>query len=83
MTAFEHTIDAVDDLQPLYRQPSDVVMSKETLVLDQGCRDFIARATFVAVGTSDSDGRLDVSPRGGPAGFVVVKLGLAGAGRGV
>lgn len=72
MTEFSHTIDNAADLHPLYREPSEGVLAKETPVLDHGCRDFIARSTFVAIGTSSPDGQLDTSPRGGPAGFVKV-----------
>ena len=72
MTAFEHTIRSVDELSNLYRAPSDGVVAKETPVLDPGCRDFIEQSTFVLVGTSSSEGKQDVSPRGGPAGFVKV-----------
>ena len=69
---FTATIDNVDTLSELYRPPSEVVQNKDTVVLDQGCRDFIAQSTFVVVGTSNTDGQLDTSPRGGPAGFVKV-----------
>ncbi|MEM1334527.1 MAG: MSMEG_1061 family FMN-dependent PPOX-type flavoprotein [Actinomycetota bacterium] len=69
---FDSTIDDAAALRELYRPPTDAVLDKETDVLDDGCRDFIARSTFVLVGTSSPDGLLDVSPRGGPAGFVKV-----------
>lgn len=69
---FEDVVEAGDDLAQYYRAPNEMVLAKETEVLDDGCRDFIARSTFVLVGTSDADGKLDVSPRGGPAGFVKV-----------
>jgi PPOX class probable FMN-dependent enzyme len=72
MTAFEHTVSSVDELSNLYRSPSDGVVNKETPVLDHGCRDFIKQSTFVLVGTSSLEGKQDVSPRGGPAGFVKV-----------
>ena len=69
---FASIVPDVAALRELYRDPSQGVLDKETEVLDGGCRDFIARSTFVLVATSDSDGRLDVSPRGGPQGFVKV-----------
>ncbi|MEL6892299.1 MAG: MSMEG_1061 family FMN-dependent PPOX-type flavoprotein [Actinomycetota bacterium] len=69
---FESTIDDRASLREIYREPSDAVLAKETETLDEGCRDFIVRSTFVLVATSDTAGRLDVSPRGGPAGFVKV-----------
>ena len=70
--SFEHVVESVDDLAGLYRQPTAAVLDKETHELDDGCRRFIERSTFVLIGTSDAHGHLDVSPRGGPAGFVKV-----------
>lgn len=70
--AFSDTIDSLDGLRELYREPTDAVTGKETSILDQGCRDFIGASTFVVVSTSDGAGYLDTSPRGGPAGFVKV-----------
>ena len=40
--------------------------------LDRHCRAFIALSPFLALGTSDSDGHQDVSPRGDPPGSVKV-----------
>ena len=69
---FTSTIESVDELRTLYRAPTDAVLEKETQTFDQGCVDFIAASTLVLVGTSDTDGHLDTSPQGGPAGFVKV-----------
>lgn len=67
------TIDSVAGLREVYREPSQTSLDKEIDHLDQHCRDFIAHAPFVVVATSTADGeRLDVSPKGGPAGFVHV-----------
>jgi PPOX class probable FMN-dependent enzyme len=40
--------------------------------LDRRCRDFIARCPFVLLGSTNTDGTADVSPKGGPPGFVKV-----------
>jgi uncharacterized protein len=40
--------------------------------LDGHCREFIARSPFVLVATADDRGNCDVSPKGGPPGFVDV-----------
>lgn len=40
--------------------------------LDRHCRAFIALSPFVVLGTSDAEGRQDVSPRGDAPGFVTV-----------
>jgi PPOX class probable FMN-dependent enzyme len=38
--------------------------------LDVHCRHFIELSPFLVLGTSDAEGRQDVSPRGDPPGFV-------------
>jgi PPOX class probable FMN-dependent enzyme len=68
---FDHTLDLAG-LEALYRQPSALVRSKKKPVLDELSIAFVRAAPFVLVGTCDASGRLDVSPRGGPAGFVQV-----------
>jgi hypothetical protein len=65
-------IETVDDLLALYPEPSERVRTKKRDALDDGLRAVIAASTFVLLATSDADGRCDVSPRGGPAGFVKV-----------
>lgn len=69
---FGDVITSVEGLREIYREPHKLAANKATDHLDQGCRDFIALSTMVLVGTADPDGRQDVSPRGGPAGFVRV-----------
>mgnify|MGYP000668014427 CR=1 FL=1 len=69
---FGRVISSVEGLRQHYREPHKLAANKAIDHLDQGCRDFIARATMVLIGTADADGRQDVSPRGGPAGFVRV-----------
>jgi PPOX class probable FMN-dependent enzyme len=59
-------------LAELYRAPSQLVASKKTALLDDASRGIVARSPFVLVGTDGADGGLDVSPRGGPPGFVRV-----------
>ncbi|CAL9376577.1 hypothetical protein SUDANB120_00969 [Streptomyces sp. enrichment culture] len=71
------TLDATavrdtDALRALYEQPGELVRRKEVDRLHDVARDFIARASLVFVATAGADGRCDVSPRGGPAGFVTV-----------
>lgn len=72
MASFEHTITEVAGLRDHYREPSHLVKNKATDHLDDGCRSFIARSTFVLIGTSSAAGAEDVSPKGGHPGFVKV-----------
>jgi PPOX class probable FMN-dependent enzyme len=65
-------IDSTDQLVELYRSPHRMVASKKMAVLDDASRGIVERAPFVLIATSGDDGSLDVSPRGGPPGFVRV-----------
>jgi PPOX class probable FMN-dependent enzyme len=64
------TTDA--ELRTLYRRPGQGSLDKEVGHLDAHCRDFIAHAPFAVLATTDGDGRVDTSPKGGPPGFVSV-----------
>jgi len=68
----DHVISTRDQLRALYRQPSKLVVDKEQPTIDAATRTFIERSPFLLIGTVDSDGAADVSPRGGPSGFVQV-----------
>jgi uncharacterized protein len=65
-------ITTVEALRGMYREPSEMVRAKVQPSLDPLSTKFIERATFLTIATVGSDGRVDVSPRGGPSGFVRV-----------
>ena len=69
---FANVIDNETELRELYRMPHDGTRQKVLNSLDQHARNFIDTAPFVLVGTTSPDGTGDVSPKGGPPGFVVV-----------
>jgi hypothetical protein len=69
---FDRVITTESELRDVYRMPGDVVVQKVVGRLDRHARTFIDAAPFVLVGTASLDGTADVSPKGGPAGFVVV-----------
>ena len=69
---FAETIASLEDLRTIYRTPSPLVIGKERQAIDAASREFIERSRFAVVGTFDTDGNPDVSPRGGPSGFVRV-----------
>jgi PPOX class probable FMN-dependent enzyme len=51
----------------------EVVVSHKTIDhIDDICRRFIAASPFVMVASRGADGRLDLSPKGDPPGFVAV-----------
>jgi PPOX class probable FMN-dependent enzyme len=58
-------------LRALYGEPSDGAIAKEIDYVHPHYRAMIEASPFMVMATSGPDG-LDVSPRGDPAGFVVV-----------
>ena len=72
MGAFEQVVGNVEALRELYPEPHGLTMKKEVSSLDEHCRAFVGLSPLVLVGTAAADGRCDVSPRGGPPGFVTV-----------
>lgn len=68
---FDGVITTESELREVYRMPGDVVVQKVLGGLDRHAHTFIQAAPFVLIGTASPDGTADVSPKGGPAGFVV------------
>lgn len=69
---FEDVVQSEEELRTVYRPPSEGARRKQIDRLDDNCRAFIAHSPFVLVGTADAEGNCDVSPKGGPPGFVLV-----------
>ena len=69
---FHDVIRSEAELREVYRNPSVSVQHKVLDRLDGHARGFIAASPFVLVGTASPDGTGDVSPKGGPPGFVTV-----------
>jgi PPOX class probable FMN-dependent enzyme len=69
---FEEVIETRERLRELSRQPSQRARNKVIDRIDDICRRFIAASPFVMVASRGADGRLDLSPKGDPAGFVTV-----------
>jgi len=59
-------------LRELTGQPSRRAVNKVIDHIDAVCRRFIAASPFMIVASRGADGRIDVSPKGDPAGFVAV-----------
>jgi uncharacterized protein len=69
---FSDVVANIEAVREIYRMPAAGTKQKVLGSLDQHARAFIAASPFVLMGTSSPDGTADVSPKGGPAGFVVV-----------
>ena len=63
-------VESIAQLREIYALPRDRAVRKQLSSLDRHCRRFIETSPFLVLSTSDADGRLDASPRGGPVGFV-------------
>lgn len=70
---FNATITSQAQLRGLMGEPvHPIVVAKTMAALDGHCRTFIDRSPFVLISSADRDGRMDISPKGDPAGFVRV-----------
>ncbi|MFD9245054.1 MSMEG_1061 family FMN-dependent PPOX-type flavoprotein [Streptomyces sp. NPDC059556] len=68
-------LDAVSDqeaLRRVYELPGDAAVRKQTTAPTEQTKRLIGCSSLVLVASADADGNCDVSPRGGPAGFVAV-----------
>jgi PPOX class probable FMN-dependent enzyme len=72
MDLFDSAIPDEAGLRELYELPSEVVARKQIDHLDEHCRRYLALCRFALVASADAQGRADVTPRGGPAGFISV-----------
>ncbi|WP_137110141.1 pyridoxamine 5'-phosphate oxidase family protein [Rhodobacter sp. SY28-1] len=59
-------------LRALFPATHALAALKSLGILDPHAREFIRRSPFLTIGTQNSEGRADVSPRGDPTGFVQV-----------
>jgi uncharacterized protein len=71
-TTFNDVIKTEDQIRAIIGRPNERVIKKEIAHLEVHSRAFIERSPFVLIASSDAEGRLDVSPKGDPAGFVRV-----------
>src|SRR3569833_2470397 len=71
MSANEHLITTVEQLEALYGTPSGPAVAKEVERLTGGYRAMIEAAPFAAIATVGPEGA-DCSPKGDPAGFIRV-----------
>lgn len=68
----EASFTEVAELRERYAEPSEAIKRKVRDRIDPHSRRFIELSPFCCIGTSDAQGRQDVSPRGDVPGFVRV-----------
>lgn len=69
---FDEVIATQQRLREVSKLPSFRAQNKVIDHVDEICRRFIATSPFVIVASRGADGRIDLSPKGDPAGFVCV-----------
>jgi hypothetical protein len=72
MAEFRDVVETREQLRAVIKEPSELVTLKVLTRLDRHCGVFINRAPFMLLASADSDGRVDISPKGDPEGFVKV-----------
>ncbi|MFE2327232.1 MSMEG_1061 family FMN-dependent PPOX-type flavoprotein [Streptomyces sp. NPDC059385] len=65
-------VRSVSQLGELYEEPSELVRRKAVDRIHDVARAVIGRSSLVFLASAGADGSCDVTPRGGPAGFVAV-----------
>jgi PPOX class probable FMN-dependent enzyme len=69
---FDGALEHVEQLREHYDSPMELAIRKDIGHFDEMCCRLIAASPMVFVATFSRDGMADVSPRGGPPGFVTV-----------
>jgi PPOX class probable FMN-dependent enzyme len=69
---FTDIVTSEEQLRELIGTPGEEAVRKQLSFLDRHCRTLISSSPFVLVGSINSSGNLDVSPRGDAPGFVQV-----------
>lgn len=68
----DYRIKTVEEYRELRGDSHQMIYDKSMTVIDDHIRDFLALSTFLTVASIDAEGRMDVSPKGDPPGFVKV-----------
>ena len=68
----KYQIKTAEKLTELMGEPINFVKEKVGVQLDDEMIEFISKSSLVFISTIDNQGNPDISPKGDPAGFVVV-----------
>jgi len=63
-------VTTVEDLRTIVGQPNAYVANKVKTSMSEAQRDWLAHSPLGFLATTGADGRVDVSPKGDPPGFV-------------
>ncbi|WP_332630393.1 MSMEG_1061 family FMN-dependent PPOX-type flavoprotein [Halalkalibacter flavus] len=68
----ESAITTEEELRNIVGSPHKNVVNKTISIIDEHCKNFIAKSPLLFLATADSKGHCDVSPRGDEPGTVLV-----------
>jgi len=68
----DYVIKDCADLEAMFGSPKETVKQKVVSQLDDAMRDFVARSPLIFIASRDSNGLIDISPKGDAPGFVQV-----------
>jgi uncharacterized protein len=72
-TSSNYRISSIAQLRSIIGDPGELVPKKVLRALDEMATDFIRRSPFLVLATTDAEGNLDASPKGGNPGFVAIE----------
>jgi PPOX class probable FMN-dependent enzyme len=72
MDPFDGALERAEQLREFYEPAMERAVRKDIGRLDEMCRRLIAASPMLFVASVSAGGRMDVTPRGGPPGFVTV-----------
>lgn len=72
MEAMSREVSTVDELRAIVAHPAPAAANKVKSTLSEAQRDWLSHSPLGFVATTDAEGRVDVSPKGDPPGFVHV-----------
>lgn len=72
MSSDPQLIRSSEELRALVGEPRLAQQTKAVTRFDDHCRRWIAASPFIVIGSSDVSGRMDLSPKGDPPGFVKI-----------
>lgn len=61
-----------ETFRPLYGEPADYVVEAHAPFLEETCKTFLRACTFMVLSSTNEEGYIDMSPRGGAPGFIHV-----------
>jgi uncharacterized protein len=69
----DYRVSSAAQLRSIIGDPGELVPKKVMHSLDEMAADFIRRSPFLVLATTDAEGNLDASPKGGNPGFVAIE----------